>query len=524
MQRPGAAHGDQGITARIAAFLDHMNARGAGHVFRNQVENAPGRFAYRHRQMLCYTGHGLRGTFAIEGHAAAEEVIRIEVAQQQAGIADRGPIAAPCVAGRPWIGAGTSRPDLEQAQFVDPGDRAAAGADFDHVDHRGVDWQAAAFLETVHTGGLQHGGSQGRAIANQAGLCRGAAHVEGNQVAEPEPGAGHGHSPDAAGGPRFQKPDRECGRGLGRAQTAERLHDVEAAGKPAVAQRRLQAADITRHRRPRIAVRRRGRGALVLAHLRVNLARQADRKVGIGAGNPLARGNFVHRIFISVQKTDRQRLDAVCDQRLDFSPQLRQIQRVDDVAIAVDAFRNVVAALARHQGLGKAQEQVVDVVALLAAYLQGIAKPGRGQQADTGAAALDDGVGDQGGAVHHLRQVRHGHAIALEDLSQPSQRAARRVVRGGQALVQVNAASRFVDQDEICERAANIETEPDVDREPPISCQGQKSLIAIRRRGKFAEPHDDRRFDLPFAPESGIWARRLVRRGHRFVGRNDDAA
>ena len=47
-----------------------------------------------------------------------------------------GSVAAPAVADRAGIGAGAARPDLQRADFVEPGDAAAAGADLDDVDHR----------------------------------------------------------------------------------------------------------------------------------------------------------------------------------------------------------------------------------------------------------------------------------------------------------------------------------------------------------------------------------------------------
>ena len=57
--------------------------------------------------------------------------------------------AAAAVAGRAGIGAGGVRADLQQPDLVDRGDRAAAGADLDHVDDRRLDRQAGALLEAM---------------------------------------------------------------------------------------------------------------------------------------------------------------------------------------------------------------------------------------------------------------------------------------------------------------------------------------------------------------------------------------
>ena len=80
----------------------------------------------------------------VELHAPAEEEAGIVVAEHEVGVGDRRLGAAEAVAGGPGIGAGRVRADLQQADLVDGRDRAAAGADLDHVDHRRLDRQARA--------------------------------------------------------------------------------------------------------------------------------------------------------------------------------------------------------------------------------------------------------------------------------------------------------------------------------------------------------------------------------------------
>ena len=50
-----------------------------------------------------------------------------------------GPVPPEPVAGRPRLGAGARRADLEQAQLVEASDASAAGSDLDHVDRRDPD-------------------------------------------------------------------------------------------------------------------------------------------------------------------------------------------------------------------------------------------------------------------------------------------------------------------------------------------------------------------------------------------------
>ncbi len=110
-------------------------------------------------------------------------------------------------------------------------------------------------------------------------------------------------------------------------------------------------------------------------------------------------------------------------------------------------------------GSGKLQEQVVDVVALLGAHLEDVAEAARGDQAETRAAALDQGVGDQRGAVHDVADVGEREPAACSSSARPSERADRWVVRRGQALVQADVVALRVEQDEVGEGAADVETD-----------------------------------------------------------------
>ena len=106
---------------------------------------------------------------------------RIEPAEHDVGVGDGRLGAAAAVADRAGIGAGALRPDLERADLVDPGDAAAAGADLDHVDHRQHHRMAAGVAADVIA--RRH---RRLAVADQARLGGGAAHVERDHVGEAE--------------------------------------------------------------------------------------------------------------------------------------------------------------------------------------------------------------------------------------------------------------------------------------------------------------------------------------------------
>ena len=75
------------------------------------------------------------GRVDVERDLAAEQVRR-DPAEDDVRVGDGDLGAALAVAERPGVGAGRLRADLERALGREPGDRAAAGADGDHVDHR----------------------------------------------------------------------------------------------------------------------------------------------------------------------------------------------------------------------------------------------------------------------------------------------------------------------------------------------------------------------------------------------------
>ena len=72
--------------------------------------------------------------------------------------------------------------DLEQPQCIDGCDRSAARADLDHVDHRGLDRQPGTLGEAVDASRFEHRHHLELPVLNQRCLCRGAAHVERDDI------------------------------------------------------------------------------------------------------------------------------------------------------------------------------------------------------------------------------------------------------------------------------------------------------------------------------------------------------
>ena len=135
---PGAAEGHQREIARVVAALDRDHANAAHDVGVGDAQDAGGGRdhveAERVWRMRLAT-RAARGR-GVERHLAAEARLAAEPAEHDIGVGDGRPRAAAAVARRARHGLGAHRADAQRAALVDPGDRAAAGADGVDVDDR----------------------------------------------------------------------------------------------------------------------------------------------------------------------------------------------------------------------------------------------------------------------------------------------------------------------------------------------------------------------------------------------------
>ena len=249
------------------------------------------------------------GRVAVERHAPAGKAGRVDPPEQQIGIGHGRPGPAAAIAGRPRIGASAVRPDGDPLQTVDPRDRAAAGADLDHLDDRDAQWQPAALLEAVDPRDLKGAVGLRLQIVDQADLRGGPAHVIGQNFVEAALAGDLGGEDGAARRPRLDEPHRKADRGLDRGQPAARQHQEQRAGKPLMTQQGFEIGEVAADQWLDIGVGAGGRKALVFAHLGRHVARQGDRDPGQAIGQNLANAAFMSRVGKAVQKADRDRLD-----------------------------------------------------------------------------------------------------------------------------------------------------------------------------------------------------------------------
>ena len=193
----------------------------------------------------------------VEAEAAAGEARRVDAAEQEVGVGD----------GRPRCRRGRSRPGRARSRrcparpairrvAIEPGDRAAAGADLHHLDHRDAQRQAAALLKRPARATSKLREVSGLAVVDQADLGGRAAHVEGEHAVEPAFGGDLGGEDGAAGRAGLDQADRERATRLDRGQAAAGEHQEQRA---AAARPRAGPAPGAADSPPSAAARRRWR-------------------------------------------------------------------------------------------------------------------------------------------------------------------------------------------------------------------------------------------------------------------------
>ena len=190
MERARTAERHQRVVARIAPALGRDELDGAHDVGVGELQCRGSGLLDAQRKALGQRLEGAACGFAVELHTAAEEGTRPDRADDDMGVGGRGLGAAAAITGRAGIGAGALRADAQHAAIVDPGERAAAGAHGNDVEHGRADRQAVD---------LGLGGQRGPAILHQADVGRGATHVEGDEILVARAG-GLARGADHAGG------------------------------------------------------------------------------------------------------------------------------------------------------------------------------------------------------------------------------------------------------------------------------------------------------------------------------------
>ena len=456
---PGAACAEQRIVARIAAALGDVHARGGRHVLVDDVVDAPR--DVRGRQPHAPGEPLQRGARRRHVHAdlAAGEVVGVEIAEQEVRVGHRGLGAAEAVGRRARVRARAARADLEQPDLVDGGDGAAAGADLDQLDGGDADRQPAALHETLLPRGLERVRGERLAAVHERELGGRAPHVEREQVAAAVLAAEERGGQRAGGRARLEHLDRRP-LGLGDVgETAAREHQEQRRGDAETGHPPGHRVEILARQRLDVGVGDRRRRALVLADLGRDLVRRGDGDPAVPSGDGARGLRLVLAVRVGVQEDDGDRRHARVDERLGSRGDLARVEPPLHRAVGAQPLTYLHAPIARHERLGLDDVEVVQLELPLAADLQRVAEAGGGDEPRHRAAALDQRVGEERGGVHDPREVARGQAMLAQQAFDARGDGAGGVVVGREDLAVQLAPARVVVDDDVGERAADVDPE-----------------------------------------------------------------
>ena len=208
------------------------------------------------------------GGRAVERHRAADQLLA-EAAEHEVRVRVRRPVVAAAVAGRARVRARRLRPVPQRARLVDPRERAAAGADRQHLDRREAD-RVAVLDEPLLRYPLL-------AVVDERDVRRGPAHVEADRVRVAAQRGDVAARDRAGGDPEAASRTANRSRELRGHHAAARVEQQHVAAVAAARRAgRCSRLDVARDERRQDGVGDRGREALVLEDLRQHLGRGRD--------------------------------------------------------------------------------------------------------------------------------------------------------------------------------------------------------------------------------------------------------
>ena len=371
---------------------------------------------------------------------------------------------------------------MQAAALVQPGDAASAGSHLDDVEHRDANGEplVVAAYKVI-------GRKTRLATADDAGLGGGAAHVEGDGGFEVE-GLAQRHGPHhAARRPGFHHLDALTPCRVDVGEAAVGLHDCEVAGEPVASQAPLEVAEVAADLRTDVGIGHYGRGALVLAVLTGELVGGTDKEVGVGLTQDLTHPNLVLGSPVGMEEEHRHRLDARLLDDPRYFACLLFIEGGSLRAVGEYPFWDLENHFARNEGPVLAESGVERFGAVDPADLVDVTETLGRNQGGLGAVALDDRVHHDRGSVDQRQDCVQGHCCLGESLlDTPGQFGGP-----GEGLRQHQRGLRFVEGDDIRERAADVDCYPQLSSPQPINRTGGSpgSESATRStRCRFREP------------------------------------
>ncbi len=398
-------------------------------------------------------GQALAGRLGVQRDLPAEQVWW-DAAEHQVRVGDGGFGAAGPVADRARVGAGRAGTGLERPLGRDPGDRAAAGADRDDVDHRDLG-------RVLPDHAL--GGERRLPVHHHGHVGRGASAIQGEHGVVPGVPGDERRAERARGRAGQHGGDRLVDDLLGGEHAAVGLHDPQRHARADL----VQAAADVRHVAGDLGldrgVHQRGDRALVPPVLPQHV--RADRHHGLRVLAPqdLPHPVLVRRVGVGVQEAHADRVDAAVAEPPGDPDRLLGVERADLLAPVVQPLFDGLHQVDGHDA-GRLDPEVriaVPVWHALPGDLQHELVPLGGDEAQPAHLTGEELVGGDRGAVADRLHARSGPAELVEDLAHTSQEALGRVGRGGRCLGGHQPAGLLVEGDHVGEGAAGVDTDAD---------------------------------------------------------------
>src|SRR5579862_3716281 len=450
---PGAAERHQLEPSIVEAAVRRQETDRVRHVLGRELDDRLGAVFDRHSQPVGDRSDRLVGTACVERDLPAEEVVGIEAAEDEVRVGHGRLRSAASVGRRARLGAGALGPDLEQPALVERDDRAPTGADRRQVDDGHPDRQAPFELVLRRRADLP--------LHDDADVAARPAHVERDDVGPAELGREMPAGDQPPREPGEDQVDRvRLGR-TGRDLTAVRLDEearhahalalelvVEVAGKPSDQTAEVAVDD---HRvRP-----------FVLAPDRSDLIRDRHRDVRQPLAQRRGESLLVVGPHVREEKADRDRgtVRSLCAPRdLRNDPlDLLVLERHPYRPVECDALTDADAVRprdvrARLHPLHVEQRLAVD------ALDEGDVLEARRRQEDHALTlALEQAVRRHRRAEDEQLDLVRGNARATERVEDRR----RRLRGGGRNLDRTPLPRCVVDDDEVGERAARVDSDPD---------------------------------------------------------------
>ena len=339
------------------------------------------------------------------------------------------------------------------------GERSAARADLHHVDHRDRNRHPRPLLEAVGAGDFEHAGGFGGAVADQADLGRGAAHVIADDLLKPKARGHIGGKDRAAGRTGFHQTHRKSRRGLYRDQTAARVDHEHRAYRPHSGQTFLQPGQVRSHLRPDIGVRADGVEPFEFPHLWRDFVRNRHRQIE-HLFQDFARADFVRGVGVGMNQADGDRAEILLPDPRGNLAQRVFVQRSQNLSLRADPARDGEPILTRDQGFGQPDVQIVLREPVFGPHFDHVAKPFGRDQGGARAAPFDQRIGGQRRAMNDDVDLGQGNARRFGHNGDPVEdRLFRRGVVG-QNLGRIELPADV--KRDVGERAADIGAQTDV--------------------------------------------------------------